>query len=119
VRRGGAFDRFDLEVRGGLLGAVRLIVAVEEHGAGQQLVRIRYWPSWSRSAPILIAMPVLLSAAAVGSAWLPALLFGSLATGLVVRALDDSAGATAEIRQAIERRMGRVATVLASPPGLS
>ena len=47
VRRGGAWDPWDLEVVCGALGAARLIVAVEDHGAGNQLVRSRWWPSVS------------------------------------------------------------------------
>jgi hypothetical protein len=48
VIRGGDFDRWDLEVRGGLLGAARVRVALEEHGSGRQLVRVRLWPRASR-----------------------------------------------------------------------
>ena len=47
VLRGGDYDHWDLEVRGGMLGMVRLRMAIEEHGAGQQLVRVRSWPRWS------------------------------------------------------------------------
>ena len=47
VLRGGVFDRFDLEVRGGTSGAARLLVSIEEHGAGRQLIRTRIWPRWS------------------------------------------------------------------------
>src|SRR5439155_11133541 len=42
--RGGDYDRWDLEVRGGVLGAVRLLATPEERGAGRQLVRFRLWP---------------------------------------------------------------------------
>src|SRR5437867_238724 len=45
VLRGGDYDRWELEVRGGLFGAARTRMAIEEHGAGKQLVRFR---SWSR-----------------------------------------------------------------------
>lgn len=41
VRRGGATDPWDLEVRGGLHGSLRARLAVEEHGAGKQLIRLR------------------------------------------------------------------------------
>jgi GT2 family glycosyltransferase len=41
---GGPTDRWDLEVRGGLLGGARILLAVEEHGAGKQYVRARVWP---------------------------------------------------------------------------
>ncbi|MFN2393136.1 MAG: glycosyltransferase [Pyrinomonadaceae bacterium] len=40
VKRGGEFERWDLEVRSGLLAACRGLFTVEEHGAGKQLVRL-------------------------------------------------------------------------------
>src|SRR2546425_694879 len=47
VVRGGEFDRWDIEVRGGILGGARVLAAVEDHGGGQQLVRLRAWPRGS------------------------------------------------------------------------
>ena len=44
VRRGGDFDRWDLEVRGAVLGSARMLMGVEEHGRGRQMVRVRLWP---------------------------------------------------------------------------
>jgi hypothetical protein len=37
-------DRWDLEARAGLLGGARVLVTVEEHGAGRQFVRFKVWP---------------------------------------------------------------------------
>src|SRR5438874_1701715 len=37
VVRGGDYDAWDLEVRGGLLGNARTALVIEEHGAGRQL----------------------------------------------------------------------------------
>jgi GT2 family glycosyltransferase len=65
VRRGGEFDDWDFHVRGGLFGALRTVSAVEEHGAGKQLVRLRARP-W-------LAGPVI--AAIAGFAALAALAF--------------------------------------------
>ena len=45
---GGDFERWDLHVRGGMLGSMRMRMAVEEHGAGRQLMRFRSWPRFSR-----------------------------------------------------------------------
>jgi O-antigen biosynthesis protein len=44
VRSGGPFDRWDLELRAGPLGGVKIRTAVEEHGSGRQLLRARIWP---------------------------------------------------------------------------
>ena len=69
--RGGDFDRWDLEVRGGLLGGVRVRHTVEEHGGGRQLVRFKVLPRVSHLAivlPLLLLGPGLL--AAIGGAWI-------------------------------------------------
>jgi GT2 family glycosyltransferase len=50
VRRGGDFDRWDLEVRGSLAGGSRLLMAIEEHGGGKQLAWFRVSPRWSIAA---------------------------------------------------------------------
>jgi hypothetical protein len=64
VRRGGTYDRWDLQARYGLRGAVRIRIGIEEHGAGRQLVRLHLMPLYSRGAAGLIA---LLAALAVGA----------------------------------------------------
>jgi hypothetical protein len=108
VARGGAYDRWDLEVRRSFIGAVRVRMGIEEHGAGRQLVRVHLTPRYSCAALILIALLWVLSLIALvdgahPAAALPAvaaLVAASLAvrsvgltTGTVLSALrpDDSA----------------------------
>jgi hypothetical protein len=50
IVRGNPYARFDLEVSAGAFGSARLLVAVEEHGRGRQLVRCRVWPRISAAA---------------------------------------------------------------------
>lgn len=64
VVRGSGFDRWDLEARLGLLGHVRLLCAVEEHGSGRQLVRVRTDPRWSPGGRITIFLFEMLAAVA-------------------------------------------------------
>ncbi len=45
--RGGDFDSWDLEVVGGIAGRARIVMAIEEHGGGRQLVRCRIEPRFS------------------------------------------------------------------------
>ena len=61
ARRGGDFDTWDLELPGGLLGSVRVRMALEEHGAGRQLARLRVWPRYSPLGVALTASFTLLS----------------------------------------------------------
>jgi GT2 family glycosyltransferase len=59
VHSGGPFDRWDLDVRTGPVGAVRLRSAVEEHGAGKQLTRVRVWPRLVTVGPLLPVLVVV------------------------------------------------------------
>jgi GT2 family glycosyltransferase len=59
--RGGDYDRWDLEVRGGLLGGARLLMAIEEHGSGKQLARFRVWPRYSPLVPVMVLLFSLLA----------------------------------------------------------
>ena len=48
-----------------MAGSARLLMGVEEHGAGKQLVRFRVWPRWS---VLTIALGSLFGGLAVGAA---------------------------------------------------
>jgi hypothetical protein len=65
TRRGGDFDRWDLEVRGGVLGNVRTLATVEEHGRGRQFTRVRAWPQCSEGAVVLMLLFIALAGAAL------------------------------------------------------
>jgi GT2 family glycosyltransferase len=103
VVHGGEYDRWDLEVQGGLLGAARMLMAVEDHGAGTQFVRFRSWPRFSRVAVLLTLLFALLSADAVEDrAWSAAAVVGAITLLLTLRTLNESAGAQAVILRAIK-----------------
>jgi GT2 family glycosyltransferase len=65
VRSGGPFDRWDLDLRAGPLGGVKIRTAVEEHGSGRQLLRARVWPRASAGGVAVGALLALLSAYAL------------------------------------------------------
>lgn len=76
VLPGGDFDDWDLEVRGGLFGSVRVRTAVEEHGSGTQLYRFATIPRVSTVSGAALAMlSALLVAAACDGAWAASLAF--------------------------------------------
>ena len=102
VERGGAFDRWDLQARGGLFGSARVRFAVEDHGAGTQLVRARtspWWPGWC--TVLLAALAILCGLAlADGAAVAGAIL--SVAAGVWgVVMVRESGGALAAVADAL------------------
>ncbi len=90
VVHGSDFDRWDLEVRGGMLGGVRILMAVEEHGGGRQLIRFRAWP-WPIGACrfMLVILAGLGAAAAAVQAWGLCAALGAAALALAAGALLD------------------------------
>ena len=100
--RGGDFDRWDLEVRGGLLGAARLRMAIEEHGEGTQLVRFAVWPRLRpRSVVASLLCGLLAIMAGADAAWVAAGVFGLMSVALVLRAVFECAGAVASVLHAL------------------
>src|SRR5262249_28113326 len=77
VQDGGTYDRWDLEVFGGMFGSARILMAVEDHGAGNQLVRIRCWPRLRSVAAILgVALSCLVLLAGCNAEWIVGGVFG-------------------------------------------
>jgi hypothetical protein len=96
VARGGDWDRWDLEVRGGLLGRARLVMAVEEHGHGKQLWRFRVWPRYSRGAVAgTVSFAALAIGAAADGATAVALALAATAAALVARGILEGGHAIA------------------------
>jgi O-antigen biosynthesis protein len=104
IVHGGEYDRWDLGVRGGILGGARLLMAVEDHGAGKQFVRFRSWPVCSHAAiGLLLSLAGLMVGTIIDQAWAGCGVVGAL-TGLVgVRTFQECAGATADILRAIKQ----------------
>jgi GT2 family glycosyltransferase len=101
VLRGGSFDSWDLEVRGGVLGAARMRMAVEEHGHGRQLLRFRVWPRVPAGAIALVVLAALFAALAASRGSLGGVaIFGAVAIALVVRILRECAAAVALLLRA-------------------
>lgn len=88
--RGGVHAPWDLQIKGGMFGSVRVIMAIEEHGGGRQLVRLRAWPQVART-PITLACACAAAGAAVSFLdWMGlAIMLGSCALLVSIRALRD------------------------------
>jgi hypothetical protein len=87
VRRGGEFERWDLEARCGLLAACRGLFTVEEHGAGKQFVRVCCRLRYSKLGIVLFVGLALLGLfAAFDTAFIAATILGlfSLVVGAMI-----------------------------------
>jgi O-antigen biosynthesis protein len=103
VLRGGDYDRWDLAVCGGMLGTTRLLMAVEDHGSGTQFVRFNSWPRCSLGAVALtLLFTALALAAAMNQARLAATVLGTVAVLLMLRTLQECAGATTAVLRALK-----------------
>jgi len=102
--RGGRDARWDLEVRGGSFGAARLLMGVEEHPGGKQLIRVRWWPVMPAAGPLLtLVFGVLAWGAAGDGAWIAAAVLGLGALLSAARAVEQCSAATATIREVVGR----------------
>ncbi len=102
VERGGNYDRWDLEVRTGALGAVRVLMGVEEHGQGRQLCRFRFQPRWGSFALLGSGVSALLGLGALlEGAWPAGLLLGGLALFLAGRCLQEHGAAVAQTSRVV------------------
>ena len=121
VARGGDYDRWDVEARGGLLGSARVQFAVEDHGAGTQYVRARIRPSWRPAALALaVALAVLAALAALDGALVAAAGLAVGAATLLAGLVRETGGASAAIIDALEtlRDPDALADVVTQPDGV-
>ena len=92
VIRGGDFDRWDLELRKGLFASTRLMLAIEEHGGGRQLARIKMWPRFSRVAGIVASISIVLALLAFDAREnVPGILFAGIFAAIAIRTLQECA----------------------------
>ena len=100
--RGGDYDPWDLEVRGGMLGSARMFVAVEYHGDGRQLLRVRCWP---RCSVVGVVMTLIFGGMAWAAwhdrSWIASWVMGLVAALLVTRTVRECAVATGAFLKAV------------------
>lgn len=104
VQRGGTYDRWDLEVRGGLFGKVRTLMTVEDHGAGKQMIRFRVWPMWStHSIALNILFALLCLGATFDQAYASAVILGCVAIAIAGRMFQECAWAMSGFMVGLKR----------------
>jgi hypothetical protein len=105
VLRGGDFDRWDLELRRGLFASTKVMLAIEEHGGGHQLARLRMWPRFSRVAAVIASVCIVLAFLAFDAArHVPAILLTAVVAGIVIRTLQECASTMRDTADALHAR---------------
>ena len=93
--RGGDYDRWDLELWGGMLGRLRVRMANEEHGSGHQMIRFGTWPRVSvTGVAAFVGFAALATAAALDGARVDAAILGAVAVAIVAGLVRSCAVAT-------------------------
>jgi GT2 family glycosyltransferase len=111
VLRGGDYDRWDLEVRAGMLSSVRTFMAVEDHGSGNQLIRFRSWPRIDPTNLLLITLFATFAIlAANDQAWVAASIVGMVAIILTTHTIWSCSTAMASLLKAIDQGEGEKIT---------
>ena len=106
--RGGEYDRWDMEVRGGLLASTRLLMAVEEHGNGRQIYCYRLWPRYTGLAGMGGVAPLLLSLwAGTEGVWSMAAVFAGVAVAVAGCSVLECGSAMALLRRLVRGRVER------------
>ena len=104
VRRGDDYHHWDLEIRGGMFGSARVRMAIEEHVAGKQLVRLRCWPHALVFGLVAAGgMAILAEFAAADGAWGIAAILAALAVLIPIRCIRDSGAAMAAAYDALKK----------------
>jgi hypothetical protein len=103
--QGGDYDRWDLQVVGGMLGGARMRMAVEEHGAGRQLVRFRLWPNfWFPGLVVAVLLSALSLGAALDGVWVACAILGAAAVVLSGLVIQDCATAASILLNALDKQ---------------
>ena len=102
VKRGNDFDRWDLQIKNGLFGKARCLLAIEEHGEGKQYLQLKSWKEYSLAflVPFAILL-IILFWAAFNREWIVTSVTGILALGFILQVLLDSACAMNTIYSSI------------------
>jgi O-antigen biosynthesis protein len=105
VERGGIYARWDLLIKGGSLGSVKIFMAAEDHKGGRQYLRFRFVPRLSLTATFLLSFQaVLLTIALVYSALIPAMVFASILLILLTRVLEDFGRAYLAVKTVVKKQ---------------
>lgn len=101
VRRGGQFDDWDLQTDGGMFSSARGLLAIEEYGAGMQMLKFSCRAKYSYSGLVLVLFLAALSAlAAIDGAYMVSVILALLTLTLLVKYSIDTGKGMFNIKKA-------------------
>jgi glycosyltransferase involved in cell wall biosynthesis len=110
VKRGGDFDRWDIQVRNSLFSFSRGLFTIEEHGGGKQLLRFKAWASPSKitvfAILVLITIAIL---AALDNALSVTIILSYFALLFLAAYCKDSASTISDLHKVFESMSGTYA----------
>jgi O-antigen biosynthesis protein len=108
--RGGDWDRWDLEIRAGSLGRLRVLLTTEDYGGGKQFVRLRVWPSAVAGTVVAGVLCTLAILSGLDGARAASIVLGVLGGLTGTRVCREIGAAMAEVRRAVETIAKELAT---------
>ncbi len=94
VKKGGDFNRWDLQTSGGLFARCRSLLTIEEHGGGKQYLRLKTWPVYSvLSLTALLPIVTLAAFAALDGQWVIGGVFAAMGLAVTAKIASDAANA--------------------------
>ena len=107
VRRGGSFNRWDLQASSGLFSRSRSLLTIEEHGGGKQYLRLRCWPVYSLlSFGAMVILMALAAFAALDEQWAICGVFGIAGILVLIKIFADAGNATYSMKVAFGNLAG-------------
>lgn len=101
AKRGGEFDRWDIEVRNSLFSITQALLTVEEHGGGKQMLKFKVWRRPSNIWTItMLALLTICGFSALDEAYGVAAIFGTMAFLALTAYSYGSASTIAYLQQA-------------------
>jgi hypothetical protein len=95
VKRGGIFDTWDLWLKGGVFGGVRIQMAAEDHAQRKQYLRFRLIPRWSAMTRcVLFFMASFITISILQKEWYAVGIFSALCLLFFLRVFSDCAVAS-------------------------
>jgi len=90
VKRGGDFDKWDINTKNGLFTTAKGVLTIEEHGAKKQYIKFKYWVDYSLGGLLLIVILTSITAfAAFEERWIVTVMLAILTVSIIIKYVLD------------------------------